>query len=70
MHAEAERTPRHLLPEDVSNLLQRHDQRRAARRAVWREHLATSRAQRAAYERIATAVDGAERDVNAGGLDL
>jgi hypothetical protein len=70
MHAEADRTPRHLLPDEVSNLLQRHDQRRAARRAVWREHLATTRAQRAAYERSATAVDGAEQDFGASGLDL
>jgi conjugative relaxase-like TrwC/TraI family protein len=72
MHAEAERTPRHLLPDEVSNLLQRHEQRRAARRAVWREHLATTRARQATYERMTTAADGAERDLDfdADGLDL
>ena len=68
MHAEAERTPRQLLPDEVSNLLRRHDQRLAARRAVWREHTATTRARQAAYERIATA--GAERDFDVNGLDL
>ena len=36
VHAEAERTERHLLPEIVSDLLQRHDERRRARRAAGR----------------------------------
>ena len=74
MHAEAERTERHLLPDVVSDLLQYHEQRGAARRAVWCEHTATARAQRAAaYERMAGAADrGAERtlDLDADGLEL
>ena len=58
MHAEAERTPRHLLPGTVADVLARHDQRRAARRAVWREHTAAAhRAQRSV-------------DLDADGLDL
>jgi hypothetical protein len=34
MHAEAERTERQLLPEVVTDLIQRHEQRRRARRAA------------------------------------
>jgi len=73
MHNEAERTQRHLLPDEVANLLSRHDRRRAARRAVWREHTAAARAQQAAYERMTTAAEhGAEhaRDRSADGLEL
>jgi conjugative relaxase-like TrwC/TraI family protein len=73
MHAEAERTGRHLLPDRVADALARHEQRRAARRAVWREHIANARARQAAYERIATAAThGADRglDLDADGLDL
>ena len=61
MHAEAERAERHLLPEPVADLLERHDPRRAVRRAVWREHTAAQRAWRAGYERMAAAAQDAER---------
>ncbi len=58
MHAEAERTKRHLLPGTVADVLAHHDQRRAARRAVWRGHAAAAhRAQRSL-------------DLDADGLDL
>lgn len=73
MHAEAERTERHLLPEVVSDLLTRHEQRRTARRAVWREHTATDRARQAAYERMSASAErsagrGYDRDID--GLEL
>jgi conjugative relaxase-like TrwC/TraI family protein len=57
MHAEAERTQRHLLPHAVADVLARHERRRAARRTAWREytawreHTATARRWQAAYER-------------------
>ena len=72
MHTEAERTERDLLPEVVTDLLQRNDQRRSVRRAVWREHTASSRAWRAGYERMATAEATRETgiDLDAGGLEL
>ena len=71
MHAEADRTERHLLPNEIADLLQRHDRRRAARRAVWREHSARARAHQAAYERMTRAAErGAERGVDVDGLEL
>jgi conjugative relaxase-like TrwC/TraI family protein len=73
MHAEADRTERHLLPDAVARLLARDDQRCAARRAVWREHAATAHAHQAAYARMAmAAAAGAERghDLEANGLEL
>jgi ATP-dependent exoDNAse (exonuclease V) alpha subunit len=69
MHAEAERTQRHLLPDEISNLLSRHDRRRAARRAVWREHTATNRARRASYERMTTAVTHTAEHARDRGVD-
>ena len=68
MHAEAERTEQHLLPDTISDLLQQQEQRRAARRAVWREHSATARAHQAAYERMAA--DAAQRAERSRGLDV
>ncbi len=63
MHAEAERTERDLLPQPVSDLLATQEQRRSARRAVWREHSAAGRAAAAAYQRMATTAETvAERD--------
>jgi conjugative relaxase-like TrwC/TraI family protein len=63
MHAEAERTDGRLLPATVQELLERHERRRGARRAVWREHAATARHRDAAYQRMA------ERDTPEHGLD-
>jgi conjugative relaxase-like TrwC/TraI family protein len=71
MHAEAEQTLRHLLPHTVADVLARNDRRRAARAAAWREHTATVRTRQAAYERMGTvAAHGAERSIDADGLDL
>jgi conjugative relaxase-like TrwC/TraI family protein len=70
MHAEAERTERHLLPQIVQELLERNEQRRAARRQVWRQHSASARAREAAYQRMTeqtTPEHGVNRDA---GLEL
>jgi conjugative relaxase-like TrwC/TraI family protein len=56
MHAEADRTDRELLPPLVSALLDRNDQRRAARRAAWRHYSAQTRAREAATERLSQAM--------------
>jgi hypothetical protein len=68
MHAEAERTQRDLLPDEIADLLARHEQRRSVRRAVWREHTTAARARQAAYERMAA--DAAQRAERARGLDV
>jgi hypothetical protein len=62
MHAEAERTERHLLPERVTALLDRNDERRAARAHAWGQHQAQVRSREARYERVAEAARaGAQR---------
>ncbi|KPN46502.1 MobF family relaxase [Mycobacterium intracellulare] len=75
MHAEAERTDRELLPPLVGALLDRNDQRRAARKAAWVQHNAQARAREAAYERLTqaarnTAGRQAERERSLGGDSL
>ena len=72
MHAEAERTQPHMLPDAVRELLERHEQRRRVRREVWCQHSATERAWRAAYERLAVtdASHDTGIDLDAGGLEL
>ncbi|WP_454790800.1 hypothetical protein [Mycolicibacterium lutetiense] len=39
LHAVAEHTDRHLLPDVVANLLDRNDQRKATRAHTWHQHL-------------------------------
>ena len=72
MHAEAERTERHLLPEVVGELLQRHEQRRRGRRDAWNAHLETAEVWRSRSERIA--VEAATRfagvDIDTAGLEM
>ena len=71
MHAEAERTERHLLPEVVADLFQRHDTRRRARRTAWQLHVRTAEAWRAGHERMAAAAERTSSvDLDAGGLEL
>ena len=73
MHAEADRTDRELLPPLVAALLDRNDDRRAARRAAWRQHSSQARAREATNERLSQATrDGAERTRSVGcdGLEL
>jgi hypothetical protein len=72
MHAEAERTERHLLPEVVAEVIQRHEARRRARRAAWQAHVKTAQAWRSGYERMAAAAATrtAGVDLDAGGLEL
>ena len=63
MHAEAEHTPRHPLPDIVGQLLDDNEQRRGARCQIWREHMAAERAREAAYHRITETIQRAhERD--------
>jgi hypothetical protein len=71
-HDQAERATRHLVPDQVADLLDQNDARRAARRAVWREHTAGARARQAAYQRMTyTPSAGAERSVDRdAGLEL
>ena len=52
MHTVAARTDRELLPTTVAALLDRNDQRRAARVQGWGRHSAETRAREAAYQRI------------------
>jgi hypothetical protein len=62
MHTEAERTNRELLPPPVAALLDRNDERRAARRAAWQQHRAEARAREDALYRLRqSARDTAER---------
>jgi len=71
MHAEAERTDRELLPPLVAALLDRSDQRRAARRAAWRQHRAQARAREAAHQHLSqTTRDTAERERSVDGDSL
>jgi conjugative relaxase-like TrwC/TraI family protein len=77
MHAEADRTDRQLLPPAVVALLDRNDQRRAARRETWRHHSAEARAREAAVERLSQATRDTperaaerERSVNSDSLEL
>ena len=53
MHTEAQRTERHLLPEMVSDLLERHEARRSTRQTLWQDHLRSVEAWRARRERMA-----------------
>ena len=75
MHAEAERTPAHLLPRVVADVLDRNEYRRVNRRDVWRRHSADARRRAAVYERVAehrARGEQAERDrgMDEGGLEL
>jgi hypothetical protein len=72
MHAEAQRSDRALLPDIVQRLLDRHDQRFAARRQTWREYTAAERAFYERYERLAADIGrAAERGMDRGhGLEL
>ena len=55
MHTQAGWTDRELLPDVICRLLDRHDQRRAARSDAWRQYRAAGRAFHAGYERMAAA---------------
>jgi hypothetical protein len=56
MHVEAQQTDRDLLPDIVSQLLDRHDQRRTVRCEAWC-HNTAGRDLRAPYERMAAAAE-------------
>jgi len=73
MHAEAQRTELHVLPEVVAEVIQRHEARRRARMVAWRAHVKTAQAWRAGHQRMAAAAAatrGAGMDFDAGGLEL
>ena len=71
MHAEAERTEPHLLPEVVADLLQRHDTRRRARRTAWLSHVRTAEMWLAGHQLMAAAAERTSSvDLDAGGLEL
>ena len=72
MHAEAERTERHVLPDVVAEVSQRHETRRRARRAAWQAQVKTAQAWRAGYQRMAAAAATrtAGTDLQTGGLEL
>jgi hypothetical protein len=73
MHAEAQQTDRELLPDIVSQLLDRHDQRRAARSEAWRHDTTAARAFQAGYERMMTAAEHTadrSRGLDVDGLEL
>ena len=71
MHAQAAHTPTELLPDIVTETLQRNQQRRNTRRTIWKEHLKTVDAWRAGYERMAAAATpSAEIFLDTGGLEL
>ena len=72
MHAEAQRSDRALLPDIVQRLLDRQDQRFAARREVWRQHATAESAFYERYERLAAEIGrAAERGRDRGyGLEL
>jgi hypothetical protein len=52
MHAEAERTDPTLIPEMVTEVIQRHEARRRARGTAWQAHVKTAQAWRAGIERV------------------
>ncbi len=62
MHAEAERTDRELLGDDIAAPLDRNDQRRDRRAAAWQQHNADERGRSASYQRI---MEGIERAAEA-----
>jgi hypothetical protein len=53
----AQRTDRALLPERVADAIERHEARRGARMATWREYMKTAQALPAGYERMAAAAE-------------
>jgi conjugative relaxase-like TrwC/TraI family protein len=61
MHAVAARTDRVLLPTIVAALLDRNDQRCADRAQAWHQHTTQTRAREAAYHRITTRQQAAQR---------
>jgi len=72
LHAEAQRSDRALLPDIVQRLLDRQDQRFAARREVWRQQATAESAFYDSYKRLAADIGrAAERGMDRGyGLEL
>jgi hypothetical protein len=71
MHTEPERTPRHLLPEIVCDLLERLEDRRHTRQRCWQDHLRSVDTRHAGYERMAAATQqDTSLDMQTQGLEL
>jgi len=74
VHAEASRTPRHLLPPAVVGLLDRDDRRRAARRRRWRQEIVETKTRQVTLRRLAmpgsaAALAAHERATDGDGLE-
>ena len=70
MDVQARQTDRELLPDSITQLLDRHEQRLTARQEAWREHVSTAREFHAAYERMTADLPSAQRKRDIGGLEL
>jgi ATP-dependent exoDNAse (exonuclease V) alpha subunit len=71
LHAEAERTERHLLPEMVAEVLQGQEQRRRTRRTLWQQHVRTVEECHAAHaQMVSTATRGTSAELAADGLAM
>jgi hypothetical protein len=70
VHAEAERAERHLLPDLVTELLQRNSDRRRRRQVAWRAQLRATELWTSGHERMAGEVRTPAARVYADGLEL
>jgi hypothetical protein len=70
VHAEAERTESHLLPDLVTELLQRNSDRCQTRRAAWRAQLRAAELWTAGRERTAAEFRTPAAGIYADGLEL
>jgi hypothetical protein len=70
VHVEAERATRHLLPDLVTELLQRNSDRCRSRQAAWRAQLRTNELWSAGYERMTAAEGRSSAGIYADGLEL
>ena len=70
VHAEAERTESHLLPDLVTDLLQRNGDRCRRRQVAWRAQLRTTELWTAGHERMRTGFHTSAARVYADGLEL
>ena len=70
VHAEAEAIQPHQLSTAVTEILERHDDRRRARQVAWNAHLNREEAWHAGHERMAEARHAFAAELDAGGLEL
>jgi hypothetical protein len=70
MQDEAECTPLHQLPDEVADLLERNDTRRAQRCAAWRHQTSSARSFRAGHERATAAAQDVSTGLEVGGIEI